>query len=419
MKFSPAALGGIVLLLCCGLADRTAAENWPGWRGPRQDGVSAEKNLPLKWSATENIAWKVALPCEGHASPVVWEDFLFIVGADIEKQDRLLLALDRRTGRTLWQKTVLSAPLERKHKLNSWASSTPATDGKLIYVSFLNESNMMVAAYDFEGNQVWKVEPGVFSSRHGYCSSPVLHKDKVIINGDHDGAAYLVALDRQTGKTLWKVDRENRTRSYCTPIIREIDGRTQMLLSGSKCIASYDPDDGSRHWIIDGPTEQFVASLVYNRGLLFVTGGFPDKHLMAIDPRGSGNITDSDYIKWHHLRNGVSYVPSPVAADRFFFIVSDNGIATCYDSESGKQQWQERMGRRFSASLLAADGHIYFQDDDGNTKVVKAAAEFELVATNKLGEATYSSPAISQGQIFIRGEQHLFCIGGDQARAAR
>ena len=206
------------------------------------------------------------------------------------------------SGQLLWQQTVLQSPLEDKHQLNSFASSTPATDGQLVYVTFLDRSEMVVAAYDY-GRQKWLVRPGAFSSKHGYCSCPVLFEDKVIVNGDHDGDAYLVALDRATGKTVWKIDRENKTRSYSTPIIRQIDGRTQMILSGSKCVASYDPHDGSRHWIIDGPTEQFVASMVYNGKLLFLTAGFPELHMMAIRPDGSGNVTDT-HIAWRTRKGG-------------------------------------------------------------------------------------------------------------------
>jgi outer membrane protein assembly factor BamB len=388
-----------------------SAENWPCWRGPRGDGTSSEAGIPTKWSTTENIAWKVPVKYTGHASPVVWNDFLILVGADTEHHRRMLVLRDRKTGRLLWERQVLDAPLEHKHKLNSWASSTPATDGKRIYVSFLDERRMFVAAYDFQGNLLWKVHPGVFSSVHGYCSSPVLYKDKVIVNGDHDGNAYLVALRRDNGKTLWKTPRENKTRSYCTPLIRTIQGRTQMMLSGSKCVASYDPDTGKRQWILDGPTEQYVASLVMNQGLVFMTGGFPDKHIMAIDPTGSGNITDSRYVKWHHTRDGVSYVPSPVAVGKYFLVVSDNGIGSCFEAVSGKRLWREHMGRRFSASLVTAGGLAYFLDDDGKCTVVKPGPEYQVVAKNRLDEATYASPAISRGQMFVRGETHLFCIG--------
>ncbi len=386
-------------------------ENWPNWRGPRGDGSSAEQNLPIQWTDSENVAWKIDMKYGGHSSPVIWKDTVFVAGADAEAKKRVLAAYDRRDGKLLWETTVDESVLEKKHTLNSWASSTPATDGEKVYVSFLHEKEMLIAAYDLSGKELWKVRPGIFSSVHGYCSSPVLFEDLVIINGDHDGDAYLVALERATGKTVWKTARENRTRSYCTPLVREIDGRWQMMLSGSKSIASFDPRTGTRQWVIDGPTEQFVASLVYHKDLIFVTGGFPDKHIMAIDPRGTGNLTKSENIKWHRQRNGVSYVPSPVAINGLFFIVADDGIATCIDCVSGEQKWQKRMGRRFSASLMTAEDRVYYLDDDGNSKVLKAAAEYEELADNKLGEGTYASMAASQGQLFIRGEKHLFCIG--------
>src|SRR5262245_42719857 len=268
------------------------AENWPGWRGPRGDGTSLEKEIPVRWSDSENIAWKVTVPYLGHASPIVWEDRLFLVGTDLDHHDRILMAYDCTTGKLLWEKSVIQSPLEGKHHINSYASSTPATDGKLVYVSFLEKKDapeknlMLVAAYDFNGIERWKVRPGVFSSVHGYCSSPVLFNDMVIVNGDHDGESYIVALNKASGETIWKTPRENRTRSYCTPIIRDIDGRTQMLLSGSKCVASYDPRSGMQHWTIDGPTEQFVASLLYTRELVFVTAGFPELHVLTIRPNG-------------------------------------------------------------------------------------------------------------------------------------
>lgn len=400
----------LMLLTCAHTA--AWAENWAGWRGPRGDGTSAEQNVPTRWSGTDNLAWKIEAPAESHASPIIWDDRVFLVGTDLGKSTRLLRSYDRRTGKQHWEQTVAETPLEKKHKLNSYASSTPATDGERIYVSFLDQKKMLIAAYNFDGKQLWKVEPGPFSSVHGYCSSPVLYKDKVIVNGDHDGDSYLVALDRATGKTLWKTERENRTRSYCTPIIREIKGRTQMMLSGNKCVASFDPDTGTRQWIIDGPTEQFVASLVYNHDLLFVTGGFPDKHILAIDPTGSGNVTQS-HVVWHHRNSGVSYVPSPIAVGDYFVVAADNGIATCFEATTGKLVWQERLGRHYSASLITANGLIYFVDDDGITKLVKPGPKLDVVAENALGETCYASPAISQGQLFIRGSVHLYCIGRD------
>lgn len=398
------------------------AENWPCWRGPRGDGTGLDSKVPLKWDATknENVAWKVAVPYEGHSSPVIWNDKIFVTGADTEKTRRMLMSFDRSSGKMLWEKEVAVTPLEKKHKLNSWASGTPATDGNLVYVAFLDEKEMLVAAFDMNGDEKWTVRPGVFSSVHGYCSCPVVFENTVIVNGDHDGEAYIVALDRTSGRTIWKTPRENKTRSYCTPLIRDIDGRTQLILSGSKCVASYDPRTGQRHWILDGPTEQFVASPVMNKGLIFITGGFPDKHILAIDPRGTGKITEQSHVKWHHLNKGVSYVPSPVAASDYFFCVSDGGVASCYDAISGDVKWQERLGRHHSGSLVAAAGRVYFVDDDGITHVMDAGPEFKILAQNPLGEAVYSSPGIHDGQLLIRGENHLFCIGErTQKTAAR
>ena len=274
-----------LLLALAALSSPLQGEHWPGWRGPRGDGTSAERKIPTRWSGStgEGISWKTALPGEGHASPIVWGDRIFIAAANVETQERLLLAYDRAKGSIAWQQTVVKAPLEGKHRENSFASSTPASDGERVYITFLDQTEVLVAAYDFDGRPLWKVRPGRFESIHGFSSSPVLFEDKVIINGDHDGDAWISALSRKDGRTLWKIDRENKTRSYCTPVIRELAGKTQMILSGSKCVASYDPRNGRRHWILDGPTEQFVASIVYNQkhDMLFVTGGYPDLHILG------------------------------------------------------------------------------------------------------------------------------------------
>jgi hypothetical protein len=398
-----------VWLVGSALAATSTAENWPCWRGPRGDGTSLEQNIPVEWSGTENIAWKIDVPGTGHASPIVWNDRIFVTSCLEDAKQRLLLCFDRHTGNKLWQVVVLESPLEHKHQLNSFASSTPATDGTRVYCTFLDRNEMVVAAYDFEGRQLWLVRPGKFSSVHGYCSSPVLFENRVIVNGDHDGDAYLVALDNTDGHKVWQTRRENKTRSYSTPIIREIDGRTQMILSGNKCVASYDPRSGERHWIIDGPTEQFVASMVYNGRLLFLTAGFPDLHMLAIRPDGRGNVTNS-HIVWRTTK-GASYVPSPIAAGDYFLVVADGGIATCFDADKGTTHWTQRMGPHFSASLVSAGGLVYFLADDGTMSVVRPGVKYERVAENKLGEYCYASPAISQGQIFLRGEHHLYAIG--------
>lgn len=385
------------------------AENWPQWRGPRLDGTSTGSGFATRWGEKENIVWKSALPGSGHASPIVWKDRIFTVAAT-ESGERLLLCIERATGKIAWQQIVVQSLLERKHRENSHASSTPATDGERVFCTFLDQGQVVVAAYDFAGQQLWLKRVGGFSSVHGFCSSPIPHKDMVIVNCDQDGDGYIVALGGKDGAERWRIERPHRTRSYCAPLIREAGGRVQMVLSGSKCVASYDPDTGENLWMIDGPTDQWVASPVFNAkaNLFFITGGFPDHHLLAIKPDSSGNITGSDKIVWHG-RQGVAYVPSPIAAGDWFFITDDRGFAHCFDAKTGEERWQQRFFRQH-ASLVSADGLIYFLADDGVCRVVKASDKLQLVASNALGEPAYASPALSDGQIFLRGDKHLFCI---------
>jgi outer membrane protein assembly factor BamB len=410
------------------------AENWPGWRGPRGDGSSLDIEFPLEWDGPsgKNIAWKVETPGVGHASPIVWKDRLFLVACLEEELERILLCLDSRTGEKLWQQTVLTAPLETKNKLNSFASSTPTTDGELVYVAFqeadggtvqsrntskprpITSGQMVVAAYDFTGKQRWLVKPGEFASCHGFCSSPILYQDKVILNGDHDGDSYIVALDKATGATVWKRPREHKTRSYTPPLIREIDGRAQLVFSGSHCVVSLDPKDGSRHWKIDGPTEQYVASMVYDGDLFYMVAGFPTFHAMGIRPDGTGNVTDS-HVAWH-VTNVRCYVPSPSVIDGYLFVADDRGTANCFDTSTGERLWQERLGDHFSASLITAKGLVFFLADDGRMTLVRPGPELEVVRKNELAEECRASPAISNGRLYLRGMKNLYCIQGDAKR---
>jgi outer membrane protein assembly factor BamB len=426
-----------VLLASLVAASFAQAENWPQWRGPRLDGGSLDAGFPV--TAEGSQTWKVELPGSGHASPIVWEDKIFTVAALPDTEERVLLCLDRASGKLLWQSSVLKAPAEGIHKLNSLASSTPATDGERVFTAFLDNTpteatrkanegrvipkgevpkgTVVISAHDFSGKQVWQVRPGLFSSKHGFCSSPVVFEDKVIVNCDHDGDGYMVALDRKDGHELWRIDRPNKTRSYCVPLIRDIGGRTQMVLSGTMCVASYDPRTGKLLWIIDGPTEQFVASLVFSEqtGLLYMTGGFPEHHLLAIKPDGSGNVTDT-HIVWR-TNKGVAYVPSPIVEGGHFLIVSDSGVAHCFDAKSGEIEWEERL-REHHASLVSAEGRVYFVNDFGVMRTVKPGKTFELVAESELKEKVFASPAMSEGQIFIRSDKSLICLGKRSGKTA-
>jgi outer membrane protein assembly factor BamB len=413
------------------------AENWPQWRGPRLDGTSQDTGFPI--SADGNVTWRAELPGCGHASPIVWQDRLFTVAALPKNEERVLLCLDRASGKLLWQSIVLKAPAEGIHKLNSLASSTPATDGERVFTAFLDNTptdatrkandgreipkgevpkgTVVISVHDFSGRQLWQVRPGLFSSKHGFCSSPILFEDKVIVNCDHDGDGYILALSKTDGKELWRIERPNKTRSYCVPLIREIGGRVQMVLSGTMCVTSYDPHTGKLLWIINGPTEQFVASIVYSdqTGLLYMTGGFPEHHLLAIKPDGSGNVTDT-HIVWR-TNKGVAYVPSPIVEGSHFLIVSDSGVAHCFDAKSGEIEWEERL-REHHASLTSAEGRVYFINDFGILRTVQPDKAYKLVAESELKEKVFASPAMSEGQIFIRTDKSLICLGKRGAKTA-
>ena len=410
------------------LVPHADAENWPGWRGPRGDG-SADVAGPMQWDGEsgENVRWKTALPGEGHSCPIIWGDKVFVTACLPSTEERVLICLHRDTGQQLWQKTVLKARLESKHALNSYASSTPATDGELVFVSFLeagdeqiiapNVSNermiypgtIVVAAYDFDGNKKWLVRPGDFICAHGFCSNPLPYHDKIILNGDHDGDSYLLALNKLSGEQVWKRPRRHKTRSYTTPLIRNIDGTDQLVLAGSLCVASFDPATGERNWNVEGPTEQFVASLVFDGSHFFAVGGYPTHHVIAIRPSGKGDVTNS-HVTWHQT-NVRCYVPSPVVVDGYLVVADDRGTANCFDTKTGQRLWQTRMGTHFSASLSVAGGLVYFFADDGVTRILRPGPKADVVAENKLGENVCSSPAFSNGQLFIRGKKHLFCIG--------
>jgi outer membrane protein assembly factor BamB len=385
------------------------AEDWPGFRGPRGDGTSIEKNIPTKCDA-ENLLWKTALPGIGHASPIVWKDRIFTVTALTDQEDRVLLCLDRMTGKILWQQTVLHAALEKKHGENSFASSTPVTDGEKINVSFLDGEDVVAAAYDFSGKQIWQSRPGKFSSPHGFASSPVLYQDKVIINGDSKGDAFLAALSRTDGKMLWKVEQENHFLSYTTPLIRNVAGRMQMFHAGNKGVAGHDPNDGSKIWFIDGPSDEYVVSPIYYEpaNLVITSSHYPRRMIVAIKPDGQGNVLES-HVAWKSS-DGATSVPSMILEGDYLLSAANNGSMYCFEAATGKVLWQEKVGRHH-ASPVSADGMVYFINDDGVLNVVKPGKEFVRVATSELGEKTYASPAVSQGQLFLRGEKHLFCFG--------
>jgi outer membrane protein assembly factor BamB len=393
------------LCVFAAISSAAFAEDWPQWRGPRGDGTSTETAVPTHWSTTDNVKWKVPLSGKGHGSPIVVGGRIFLNTALEQSNKRILLCLDRKTGQTLWQTEVLTAPLEQKNKLNNYASSTPACDGQRVFVTFQDGKQVLIAAYDMDGKQLWRKTESPFYSPHGWSCSPMLYGDSIIVNCDHDGPGYIVRLRRDTGQEVWRIERPNHTRSYCNPTIFDVNGEKQMVLSGTKCTTSYDPDTGKLRWLVDGPTEQYVASMVYTQGVFCITAGFPEMHTLGIAPDGK--------TLWHHakVQGLAAYVPSPVAFDKWFFLVTDGGNASCLDAKTGAPLWSQRLGKHHFPSGVLADGNVYWLSDEGICYVVKAGDKYELIARNELGEHCNASPVISNGQLFIRTADHFWCIG--------
>jgi len=409
MKRDHALIVLVAGLLVCSMK-ATHAENWPCWRGPRGDGTCIETNVPGRWDPAVAL-WKTELPGRGHASPIVWGDRIFTVTAFPETKERVLLGLDRRSGKILWQRTVVKGPLEKLHKENSYASGTPATDGERIYVTFRVGDDIVVAAHDFRsGKQLWLVRPGTHEGGWGFSNEPVLYKDKVILDGDSKGKSFLIALGREDGKTHWRLDRTNKGISYSAPLIREMAGRMQMIQCGDRCVTSFDPDTGEQLWTVDGPSQEFVATPVYSEkaGLVFISSSWPKRVLLAIRPDGRGNVTNS-HVAWKDTK-GAPYVPSMIVTGDYLLSINRSGVAFCYDAATGKVHWEEKLGRHHASPVLI-EGLVFLINDDGRVNVIKPGPAFERIAKHELGEKCYASPAISDGQVFLRGFKHLFCFG--------
>jgi outer membrane protein assembly factor BamB len=404
-------LTAFIGMIVCGGLLTAAAENWPNWRGPRADSTSADPAIPTNWSPSE-ASWKVKLPGQGHASPVVWGERVCTATALPESEERVLLCLDRNTGAILWQQTVVKGPLEKIHKENSYASGTPATDGRQVYAVFRVGNDLAVGAHDLaSGKQNWLVRPGTHVGEWGFSSEPVLFGDKVIVDGDSKGDSFLVALKKSDGSVAWRLKRENKGISYSAPLIREIAGRTQLIQCGDRCVTSFNPETGNVLWKVDGPSEEFVATPTYSpaSGLVYVGSSWPKQILLAIRPNGEGNVTET-HVVWRDTK-GAPYIPSVLAVNDLLLSVNPAGVAFCYDAATGEVLWQEKLGRHHASPVLVG-GLVFYVNDAGQINVIKPGRTFERIAQYELGESCYASPALSDGQVFLRGFQNLYCIGG-------
>ena len=414
-------MGGLIVAFCLAAAT-TQAEEWPGWRGPRGDGISSETGIAETWGPKDNVRWKTPIPGLGHSSPIVWGDRIFVttcVEEDKQEGDRKLLCIDRTNGRVLWTKVVVKSGFEHKHNLNSFSSSTPATDGKHVYVAFLDNPRMVAVCYDFDGNEVWRKSPGEFLSIHGFCTSPVLYKDFVILNGDQDALAYIVALDKTTGEEKWRADRPNQTRSYCTPILmqlRQAPGRDaaraqrQQVRDRLRRRRRHAAVDRARpHGAVRG------QPCLSRRHAVSDLAAFPQHHLMGIDPDGEGDITKTQFVRWHigNEENGDEGRLLRAVADRLRRLLLRrvrSGLPGLHRGPDGQAAVDGKARQHHSASPVLIEGKMYFLDDDGTMWVLKASRNFEVLHKNELKEECYASPAVSHGELFIRTLNNLYCI---------
>jgi outer membrane protein assembly factor BamB len=393
-----------------------AAGDWPWWRGPTLDGSSPERQLATTWSATSHISWKTPVPGRGHSSPILYGKRVFLTTADESLQKQFVLAYDRTTGRQLWSTLAHEGGFPPKNPKNSHASATSACDGERVYSVFLNHDALHVTATDLDGKILWQTKAGAFKSQHGYGSSPVLCDSLVIVDGDNLGACFLAALDRRTGKVVWRTERNTtgRNGNYATPLLAKLAGRPQLIVTGMFQVTSYDPATGKELWSCAGPSEVTACTVACSDSLVLATGGYPEKEMLAIRADGTGDVTRS-HIAWRSKR-GVAYVPSPLFYDGHFFVVSDSGVATCFAAATGKEVWQQRLPGSFTASPIRVGDRLYVTNEAGKTFVLKAGPRYELIATNDLGDGVLATPAVGDDCLFIRTSKNLICIGHRSGR---
>lgn len=409
------------LFSACGLR----AADWTEFRGPTGQGVSEERGLPLTWSETENVAWKVPVSGLGWSSPVVSNGKIFLTtSVDVPAKDQApeehelrAICLDAASGKEVWNLELFHREGALKaHKKNSHASPTPLIDGKKVYFHFGPHGT---ACTTLDGQPVWKYEGLTYAPQHGTGGSPALAGDLLILCCDGADKQFVVGIDKATGEERWRTPRDTKPIkgfSFCTPLIVEIHGKKQAICPGSDTVFSYDPATGKEIWRCQyGRGYSVVPRPIYAKSLVFVSSSYDKANLLAINPTGSGDVTDT-HIKWQTDRQ-VPHNPSMVAVDDLLFFVSDGGIATCADSVTGDIHWQERVEGNYSASLLAADGRVYFQNETGVATVVAASKKFEVLATNKIadGERTFASYAVLGKSLLIRSEKHLYRVQSSQS----
>ena len=386
-----------------------SADDWPMWRGANVDGISTGPAVPTKWSETENVAWKVKLPGRGHSSPTIVGDRVYLETADEKEHVQSVLCLDRTDGKQLWKTDLHRGQFETAmHGENTQATSTIACDGERLFALFLNDRKIWATALDLDGNKLWQTEVGSFASKFGFSASPTLYKSLVLLAADHQQGGFVAALNRQDGSIVWRKPRPAKS-SYASPRVVSLGGKDQLVICGANLVASFDPLTGDQFWSTSGTAEAGVGTLVVADDLLLASGGYPEQETIAVKPDGS--------VAW---RNNVkAYCPSLLAHKGHLYMVSDDGIARCYDAKSGTKKWEKRIGGNFRVSPVLSGGHIIITDMSGKTTVFKAdPVKYELVSENHLGTEGFASPGMSKGQLFLRvadssngpRQEWLYCI---------
>ncbi len=408
---------------------------WPQWRGPLSTGVSMHAKPPTTWSEMKNIRWKVSIPGQGHSTPVIWGDHIFITTAipfgevlpatdehahgahnnvtPQRQQEFVVLALDRRDGKVRWRTTVKKQrPHESVHETGTWASNSPVTDGQHLFASFGSSG---LYCLDFAGHIVWQKDLGQLHIKHGHGegTSPAIYHDTIIINLDHEETSFVIALDKRTGKTLWKAERNEGT-SWSTPLIIEHNGEPQVIIAATNRVRAYHLDTGQVLWECGGLSGNVVASPVASDGFVYVANSYESRNMLAIDlSKAKGDITNSEAVVWHFDSN-TPYVPSPLLyGDYLYFLKHYQGYLTCVQAKTGKTQYgPTRLPniQNVYASLVGADGRVYITSRNGHTAVVAHGPAFKLLANNQLEDSFSASPVIVGQDLFLRGEKFLYCI---------
>ncbi len=424
------------------MATGAMADNWSHWRGVGGNGVAAKADPPTEWSNTKNVKWKVAVPGKGSGSPVIWGDRVFVVsgvsasgepapqrpqpqqggrrrrggrrgGAPLQTLKFTVFCFDRATGKELWKKVAVeSKPHQATHSTNNFASASPCTDGKHVYAHFGSRG---LYCYTVDGEFKWKRDDlGRMETRNsfGEGSSPTLSGDHIIVPWDHEGQSVLFSLNKLTGKTVWKTERDEPT-NWSTPLVIEVDGSKQIVMNGQTKARSYDFDSGKELWSCGGQTQRPCASAVAGNGLVFVGSGYRGSFMGAFRPDGKGDIEGTDKVVWSMSRDTPDVASPLLSGNRLYFYKAKTGMLTCVDAATGKPHYSATRISGLDmtyASPIAAGGYVFLTARNGNTVVIKDADEFEIVSTNSVNETVDATPAPVGNELFIRGERHLFCI---------